>query len=397
MQMKRFPAAAVAACLVLSCLGCAAAEEGNEKRLNVIRMEMPGKGESRVAYPLAVFSDGDGRAALINADLFASARIGEYLALLSTLPESGTGLKMDYTLFPETEGGYAADGVVSVVLSAQGRMLEGRPSQVWYPMVYDLAACSRVESRDLFTDPEAAEAAVEAYLASHAQDALSDYLENREMFPVPMDSFALCERGIIYYYSHDALCFLSGFSGEVLIPYGALEGVLDVSEGSVLSRFLALSGTGSAQALFDALEQGRMFGVPASVGEDTDGALSRLRTGFDSSWWPGGEMWETEDARMRGIWIVSLDESGTVDGIFAEDADLGLLATGKTSRSAWRESLGAPDGTGEVTDASPLKSIMGPGTGDIYIRGDHMLVLHAGEDGVLSGILVANTQKGLYE
>ncbi len=392
MKAKRILAALLAAALLPA--GGALGEDGNAKTLTVTRLLVPGSGDSSLAYPLLSFSDGDGSAFRINADLFTAAHVGEYLSLLSTLPDSGTGLKMDYTLFPE-EDPPAPDGVISVVLSARGRMLRGRPSQVWYPLVYDLTDGSRVSSDDLFTDPSAAREAVEGYLEAHVAEGLSDYLENRQLLPVPMDSFALCERGIIYYYDHEALCFLSGFSGEVLIPYDALEDVLDRSEGSPLSRFPGAGEGIDAEGLFSALSEGRLYGVPARLGEALDGALSRLRTGFDPDGWPGGASYETEDARMRGILIISREGSGAVDGLVLREAGLCGLVPGKTRREDWLSVLGSPDRTrpaGREGSSGP-----GPGQDDIYERNGFYLFLHAGEDGVLDLVSVTNSQKGLYE
>ncbi len=391
MKVKRWLAAGLAALLVSSTVVCAGEAENVSSGAAVIRMEAAGAGESLVAYPLFT---GTGGALQINTDLFASARVGEYLAMLSTLSGRGTGLTVDYSIFPEMPGDLPARGVVSVVMSARGKMLEGRPSQVWYPLVYRLEDGSRLTAEDLYSDPVEAGNVIEAYLEENVEEGLSDYLENRELYPVPMDSFALCERGVVYYYSHDALCFLSGYSGEVLIPYRALEGVL--REDSPASVFIP-EGEERARKVFSCLEEGRLWGVPAALGEDLDGVLARLRCPFDASWWPGGACWETEDARMRGILLISMEGSGTVDAVLARGWDLCGLVCGETDSTLWRFILGEPDETGNIGPGDPLEAVLGTGGYDIYRRGGKLMLLHAGDDGRLESIMIANSQKGNFE
>ena len=380
MKAKRIAAAGLAVFFTIGAAACFGEETGKDS-LAVTRMEAAGAGESLVAYPLLTGSESASR---IGADLFSSARVGEYLALLSSLSGGGTGLRMDYTLFPET-----AEGLFSLVLSAKGRMLEGRPSQVWYPLVYRLEDGSRVTAEDLFEDPEAAGDAIGAYLEENVEEGLSDYLENRQLYPVPVDSFALCERGVIFYYDHDELCFLSGFSGEVLVPYRALQGIL---------RQEYFPGEGEdAETVFSCLEEGRLRGVPAVLGEDLEGALARLRSTVDSSWWPGGACYETEDARMRDVLIVSMDGSGTVDALLVRGEDMESFLPGAWDQKAWRAMLGEPDDTAETAPGDPMERVLGTGKTDIYRRGDRLLALHAGDDGRLISILIANSRKGIFE
>ncbi len=378
MKAKRFMAAGLAAVFTAGAAACFGEEPGKET-LTVSRVEAIGAGDSMVAYPILTGGEGASR---ISADIFSSARVGEYLALLNSLSGGGTGLRMDYTLFPE-----AAEGMVSLVLSAEGRMLEGRPSQVWYPLTYRMEDGSRVTAEDVFEDPDAAEEAIGAYPEEYVEEGLSDYLENRELYPVPMDSFALCERGMIFYYDHDALCFLSGFSGEVLIPYRALEGYL--------KRDLVLCEGNGAETVFSSLEEGRLRGVPTVLGEDLEGALLRLRSTIDPSWWPGGECYETEDARMRDVLMVSMEGSGTVDALLVRGEETESFLPGAGDRRAWRAMLGDPDETAAPGDQ--MEKVLGTGETDIYRRGDSLLALHAGEDGKLKSILIAISRKGIFE
>lgn len=390
--MKRL-AVLMAAALVLCGAACAGSTE--EKTLSVTRLEIPGAGDSGAAYPLLTFSDGDEAAYRINADIFSGARIGDYLALLSSLTGSGTGLKMDYLMFPGSAGEALEKGVISVVMYAKGRMPEGRPSQVWYPMVFDLAEGRRITAEDLFYDVDAARERIEGYLEEQVEDTLSDYMENRELVPVPMDSFALCGRGIIFYYDHEALCFLSGWSGEVLVPYSVVADCLGAD--SPAARFAADAGKAGGEKILSALEAGRLPGFPVTVGEDLEAALERLRTGIDPAWWPGGEAYETEDARMRGALVVSLDGTGKADALVIEDGGTCGLEIGETGRTLWRGMLGEPDETAEIAEGSPLFRALGVGEADIYRRGGYEMLLFSGEDGTLARIMIAETQKGLFE
>ena len=151
----------------------------------------------------------------INGYIQETAQIPAYLQLLSTLQAGGTGLSMDYEMSArsvcETGGNLECAPYVSLVFNAKGKMLAGRPSQVYYPMTLNMMTGEPVPFEELFTDPEGAKAFIEACLEEEVEPTLSTYLENNQLFPVPFDRFFLDGFGrLIIVYENSQLSFLSG-------------------------------------------------------------------------------------------------------------------------------------------------------------------------------------------
>ena len=141
-----------------------------------------GAAASYVRYPVA---DGE-NADVINALLAENGRLADYVQLLSTVQDNGgTGLQVDYAMTP-------ADGendIVSVVLSAQGKMLSGPPGQAYYPLVLDRTTGQQVTAAQVFADVDEARGVIEGYLMETVESTLSTYMENNALVPVPMERF----------------------------------------------------------------------------------------------------------------------------------------------------------------------------------------------------------------
>ncbi len=169
-----------------------------------------GPAGSRISFP--EFAGGEA-AEKINGTIRADARLDEYIRLLASLSEGGTGLRIDHTVYPDPVSG----PYVSVILSAKGRMLMGRPSQIWYAFVFDTATGERVALDDLFTDPEAAHTVMEETAAAE-EETLSDYLENRELIPLPYEDLGFSPAGVVLCYPYEQLSTLSGYAVQTIVP-----------------------------------------------------------------------------------------------------------------------------------------------------------------------------------
>ena len=143
-----------------------------------------GPAGSFVSYPVLIGGESSEAQALaekINGYMLETAQIPAYLQLLSTLQAGGTGLTMDYDMsnsyvLDETGEKLKCAPYVSLVFSAKGKMLLGRPSQVYYPMTLNLKTGEPVAFEDLFIDPEGAKAFIENYLEEEVEPTLSTYL-----------------------------------------------------------------------------------------------------------------------------------------------------------------------------------------------------------------------------
>ncbi len=354
-------------------LSPAAASEAPAVTLDIV--ETAGAGGSFVRYP--VLSGGEAAQASvldkINREIREMARIDEYLLLLQTVSEGGTGLKMtcEYAL---------GQRYVSVLLSAEGKMLSGRPSQIYYPMTFDLTTGEKLTFDDLCDDPADARAAITESAANDIAPMLSTYLENARVLPVPFDRFFLSGDGdVTFYYDNADLSFLSGRSGAVSVLYADAYG-LGLCEGSPAQDLDA-----QRDIMADARE-GRLQRI--GVGDSLDDTLARFPAASDSGFYPGGAYYETEDARLRGTYILTDEAETVVTGILCKRCDAGVIVTGVTTRDMWREAFGEPDMTMPLAGAAAQSYLLCDGESDYYLLGERQLILHADKRGVLDAILL---------
>lgn len=376
--MKRFAGWMLSVLLLL----CAAFPSfAQSEGWEVQDMKMEGASMSFVRCP--VFS-GNVLAPQVNALIQQEGRVQEYITLLSGIGEGSTGLNMDYALTPADASG----PIVSLVFSAQGKMLTGRPSQVYYPMVIDLEAGEKVGAEAVFTDLGEAEALVALYLEEQIAPLLSTHLENSDLLPVPMERFALTEGGVTFYYEGKQLSFLSGYAGAVHVPYTVLGSVLNLEEGSVLSRMsmakkmLAVHDE-TADMIRHAASDGRLGPLPAVAGMALEDAVSLYRCTTDGMYYPGGAYYELEDASMQGALVITDEAETQVTAVFSKDISLFGLATGTATREEWQSLLGEPVFSLEMGASEAEPYLLCPGVSDYYAFDGYELMLHADENGVL--------------
>ena len=312
--------------------------------------ESTGQCDSYIRYPLLKTADAALAPAVekINQAIKEKAHLSAYQQLLDSVQEGSTGLRMDCSLGiaarsgdgqpPFTEGKY-----LSILFSAEGKMLSGRPSQVYYPMTFDLTTGDEVTFGQLFADPESAKAFIEEYLENQVEPELSTHLENNQLFPVPYDRFFLDSFGhVILVYENSQLSFLSGTSGAVSFRYSQLSPWLDGSPEGVIAHIpwhlygmgAAQTETRSADALWAWLESNACL-IPAqttfSLSADLQKSLARFHVTTDPGFYPGGVSYEVEEPVFRGALILTDEKEETVTGVQTSQLDLYGVSTGSTT------------------------------------------------------------------
>lgn len=339
----------------------AGAEEVNAPSVYYLEIR-EGAGNSRVCYP--VLTANSISADRINRQIMEEARIEQYLMLLGSLSGNGTGLKMDCEV-------NAGQRYLSVLLTAEGKMLSGPPGKAYYPMVFDMETGSRVQLEELFTDPEQAIAMMETILSEDIQPKLSSYLENSELFPLPSERFLITENQLIFYYEKNRLSFLSGAPGAVAFRFSELWDVLKKTDDSVLRDLTKeeayeafWSSSFDRAALQETLcGKGVIAGIEGlSLGEDLDTVLKTYSSTTDSGYYPGGECYEVEDARLRGAWILTDEEGDQVTGILSGWVDSAGIETGKTTLAHAAELLGEPQSRMSLDPDTAETYLVCPGT-----------------------------------
>ncbi|MBE5777544.1 MAG: hypothetical protein E7326_08615 [Clostridiales bacterium] len=366
--------------MLLMCMLCAAAY--SEEIVTASEMRMEGAEGSFVACPLLTVPEDETLSAAVNQLIQEKGRIAEYTAVLSQITEGSTGLTVSYTMTDVQRP------VVSLVFSANGKMPFGKPSQKYHPVVMDMETGAEVTADSIFTDAEAALWALEEYMDTQVAQILSTHMENSDLLPIPMDSFALDEMGITFYYDQKQLSFLSGFSGAVTVPYFEMAEHLDLSDGSVLQRMgyaeeMMTAGAHTARKIAERAQSGYLGALPCQVGMTLDEAMDAFRSTVDAGFYPGGAYYEMEDASLRDAVLLTDAAETKVIGIHARRISLWGIETGKTTREEWQKLLGEAQFSMEMGESDGSMYLLCPGVSDFYDFGDFTLQLHADENGVL--------------
>ena len=419
---KKLPALLLLAALLLSSFSALVRAEnadpaipGNIPEIIMIEQEETGAADSLVRYPDVGTMNEENKPAIeaIHQAIQEKARIPEYLQLLSTIQEGSTGLRFDYEITCPCNPWDAPlmndSRYLSLLFSAEGKMLQGRPSQVYYPMTFDLLTGELVAFDDLFTDPEGAKAFIEAYLEEEIEPTLSTYLENNQLFPVPYDRFFLDGNdNILLVYENSQLSFLSGYSGAISFRYSELEPWLDASPGGVpmqLSELFYLQNLfgdlwDEDELFWEQMQDHNLVGLYPTVclNDDAEMIRQRYRCTVDSGYYPGGAYFEAEEPRLRGTLILTDESEETVTGILTHRADLPGIVTGKTTLSDAEAFLGvSPALRMDVSKALAGIYLVCPGTASVYqfqsIDGEPLsLTLYADENGVVQYVKYAIEQ-----
>lgn len=370
-----------------------------------------GASDSFVSFPVLASSD-ESQAAVIervNQAIRQKARIQEYSQLLSAITEGSQGLRMDYDLalpYSDVELGWPAAGYVSILFSARGKMLSGRPSQIYYPMTFDLSTGEEVPFEKLFADPDGAKAFIEEALMDEIAPNLSTYLENSELLPVPFDRYFLDGQGnLILVYENSQLSFLSGFSGAVAFRYSELWDYLDTSESGVPMQVLwhpdkypdvamkASLGEKNGEWVYNDALYG--LGADLYLGDPLEETLAKFLATTDSGFYPGGAYYEVEEAALRGTLILTDESEETVTGILTSRVDHFGIETGKTTLEKAIALMEAePLIQLPMTEAAAEMYRVCPGTAAVYRYEDMQkravsFTLYADEEGVVQWIRLA--------
>ena len=364
-----------------------------------------GQAGSFVRYPLLVTDDDAYRLSvdIINQAIQAEANIPAYLQLLSTITEGSTGLKLDYEIGAlHTFGDRLQLGnpYLSILFSAEGKMLQGRPSQVYYPMTFDLRTGETVSFDALFTDPNAAKERIEALLEKDVEPTLSTYLENSQLFPVPYDRFFLDGFGhLIIAYEQSQLSFLSGYSGSVSFRYSELVPPLGFSSSELQDYFAPTLTAPEEKRLSFARQMMRSLPVAIhraiELGDDLSDVLARFRSTTDSGFYPGGAYYEVEDANYRGTLILTDETEQTVTGLLTSRTDLMDIHTASMALADAEAFLReAPTMEMEIDESLAEIYRVCPGTAAIYRLNAAdgkpiVFTLYADADGVVQFVKLA--------
>ena len=309
----------------------------------------------------------------INAAIYEYGGFSGYERILASLDPFGTGLQLKAQA--QIIKGREDMGVLSILITASGRIGPGRPGYRAVPLMYSLSTGARVAAEDIFTDSVGAQAALDALVLLEIEPVISDYLYPEELYPVPIDELLIDESGLTFYYTLDAYTTLSGQSGAVSFHWNELEGLVNREEGSLLSSLILTDTADKPEDMIkEAAAEGRLPGLPALIGRDLQEVLDEYPPLTDSEAFPSGELYQPEDARFRDTALVVQDNM--ITGMLSRRTNLWGVITGMSSQQEVHTVLGLPDAALPLDESTAGGYGLEPGTLDSYHYGGYQLRLH---------------------
>ena len=386
--MKFFRRICRMACLITALLVFASAC-GAEEAFSIQDEGLDFSEALSIHYPLVSGSGDEDLLKQVNDLIQEKCRIGEYLSRAAQLLSGGS-------LRTEWKGGICGE-VFSCAVSALGAVENSRTMHVWTAANADLRDGHEITFGELFTDEDAARERIEAYLDENVAPDLSAHLQNSELTPLP-ETFFLEPSGLTLLYPVSQLSTLSDRAGEIRIGWHVLRDELDLSEDSILSRIgaeemITLSAQ-SAEQLRAAAGEGRMTGIPVTIGDSMQELTDRYHMLTDPDGFEGGRLFALEGGCFRGVYLMTDDlsrswENSVVQGIRMDQGCLWGLCVGETPRSEWLAELGDPDGSAEIGEEKAEANRIVPGACDYYHCGEYILQLYSDEDGTLISIVLS--------
>ena len=386
--MKFFRMICRMVCLITALLVFASAC-GAEKAFSIQDEGLDFSEALSIHYPLVSGSGDEDLLKQVNDLIREKCRIGEYLSRAAQLISGGS-------LRTEWKGGIYGE-VFSCAVSALGAVENSRTTHVWTAANADLRDGHEITFGELFTDEDAARERIEAYLDENVAPDLSAHLQNSELTPLP-ETFFLEPSGLTLLYPVSRLSTLSDRAGEIRIGWHVLRDELDLSEDSILSRIgaeemITLSAQ-SAEQLRAAAGEGRMAGIPVTIGDSMQELTDRYHMLTDPDGFEGGRLFALEGGCFRGVYLMTDNlsrgwENSVVQGIRMDQGCLWGLCMGETPRSEWLAELGSPDGSAEIGEEKAEANRIVPGACDYYHCGEYILQLYSDEDGTLISIVLS--------
>lgn len=349
-------------------------------------------GESSIAYPEITGM----------ANAFAQDQINEAIKNAITphlntfaVLEAGTAgqLKMESetVVFPSADG----HDLLSILVTAEGRMPNGRTGYQQLPLQFDLANGQQVQAEQLFLSPEDALARMEALVEAKFEEDLSNYLDLTALKPFPLERLMVDEAGIRFFYPEDSLTWLSGRPASMRFLFHEMLDLLNLEEGSFLHSLgiskLLEPGEEAGNSISEAVKAGKLPGLDVRLGDRLEEAVIRHKLLHDPERFADGEKYQLEDDRFRGTVLISYNDE-TVDGLLSKRMNLAGLIAGLTTQDTARQTLGEPVVSLALGEDAAQQYGLPVGTMDIYPHENTELRLAYDEDKVLVAIWIQRSK-----
>ena len=180
-----------------------------------------------------------------------------------------------------------ADGCTaeSLRLTVEGDIRFGRYAQITRTALVDAATGEALELDAVFTDLDALQAFLDAYVEENVLEALNTYLDANDLLPVPLDCVSFDEYGVTFHYPSERFMYFSGHAGAVQLQWYELGDCLLIPpESATLAR----------------LRQGDLCGL--TLNAPVEELMARYGAMTDPDYvYGGGLIYDFEAPALRGI------------------------------------------------------------------------------------------------
>ena len=282
----------------------------------------------------------------------------------------------------------------SMAVIWQGEQADGRRGSSVQSLALDLTTGAEITLDQLFEDPDAAFAQMEAIIEEKIVDELSDYMEYADLLPMPIDCFSYDENGLTVYYPQDRYLYFSGRSGAVHFAWHEIDHLM-AQDGPVgeISRVQP----GDSLMLEEQVRTGKLPGALGfGVGDLLGDALAEHALLADPDYTTESLLYQFEDEALRGFaleipkYAETQEEMTPVSAVRSSRAQMYGLETGETTREMALLLLGEPEQVHMYDADQAADRMLEPGESLCYGIGGHVLQLHFDEDDILSMICIRN-------
>ena len=338
-------------------------------------------GENTVRYPQLSGLPDPSVQKKINDGVVQSGGIPSLLVKLTT----GGSLQADYQCFWN-------EWIFSTLLTVEEKQAGSRRKQSETALTYDLSDGEKLTLDRLFSDPAEAVRRMEAMAEASLGREMTEYMENRDVTPLPEDSFTMDEWGITFHYPSGQLAFASGAAGAVQFFYDELDDLWLADEESLPAkmglRSALMTATEQKTAFEAAVTAGKLPMLPVTLGQPMTEIVEQYRLVRTPDAFPGGRYFLMEAPLFRDIYLISDDmqvgyDHSVLRGIQLRRGSLYGLKVGTSLRTEWQSSLGEPAEEITLTESMAYDYQLSAGNCDVYRFGEHELRLYADETGVL--------------
>ena len=294
------------------------------------------------------------------------------------------------------EGGVYQDGkIASMWRTWQGEQADGREGSSAAALTVNLETGMEIYLDELFSDPEAAAAAMEAIISEEILAEMGDYMEYSDLLLMPTNCYSVDEAGLTVYWPQDSYRYFDGTSGSVTFLWHEIAAY--IGEDSPVYALSRPQEVNISELRYDVALGSFHDVLNVSLYEALEDVQRRVALG-DPDYTTDALVYPLE--RVRGFslevpkYADTPEDEERVSAIRAACISNHGLTTGVTTVEEVYAILGAPDQAVLYDEETAMDALLEPGESLFYETDGRVLQTHFDEEGKLSCLILRSTMPG---